>query len=172
MLGAATLCRCDYCTARRRLNGQGALVFRSTVPPTVIPRGTGGQRGPTLDSVAVRLTQDQLVRQVIQGRRQHAAYGKNLSPAETTRLCIPRDLHRAGQAPARDASRDAACERVKPSLRKKQCRLHITPQSILWSSVVHSGIRCGSILYLAGGTDFTRFRAVIPGWWQAVCFLD
>lgn len=36
----------------------------------------GGQRGPALDSVAVRLTQDQLIRQVIQGGGNMPAYGK------------------------------------------------------------------------------------------------
>jgi ubiquinol-cytochrome c reductase cytochrome b subunit len=37
------------------------------------------------------------------------AYGKNLSPAETTALvAFLETLHPAGQAPARDASRDAA----------------------------------------------------------------
>jgi len=36
---------------------------------------SGGQRGPALDSVAVRLTQDQLIRQVNPGA-QYAAYGR------------------------------------------------------------------------------------------------
>jgi len=37
------------------------------------------------------------------------AYGKNLSPAETTALvAFLETLHPAGQAPARDASRDLA----------------------------------------------------------------
>ena len=67
----------------------------------------GGQRGPALDSVAVRLTQDQLIRQVIQGGGNMPAYGKNLSPAETTALvAFLETLHPAGQAPARDAARD------------------------------------------------------------------
>jgi ubiquinol-cytochrome c reductase cytochrome b subunit len=62
-----------------------------------------------LDSVAVRLTQDQLIRQVIQGGGNMPAYGKNLSPAETTALvAFLETLHPTGQAPARDASRDAA----------------------------------------------------------------
>lgn len=67
----------------------------------------GGQRGPALDNVAVRLTQDQLIRQVIQGGGNMPAYGKNLSPAETTALvAFLETLHPRGQAPARDASRD------------------------------------------------------------------
>ena len=61
-----------------------------------------------LDGVAVRLTQDQLVRQVVQGGGNMPAYGKNLSPAETTALvAFLETLRPAGQEPARDASRAA-----------------------------------------------------------------
>jgi ubiquinol-cytochrome c reductase cytochrome b subunit len=68
--------------------------------------GDGGQRGPALDSVAVRLTHDQLVRQVIQGDGNMPAYGSNLSPAETTALvAFLQTLHPRAQPPARDASR-------------------------------------------------------------------
>jgi ubiquinol-cytochrome c reductase cytochrome b subunit len=68
--------------------------------------GSGGVRGPALDNVAVRLTEDQLIRQVIQGGGNMPAYGKNLSPAETTALvAFLGMLHPAGQAPARDAAR-------------------------------------------------------------------
>ncbi len=59
--------------------------------------------------MAVRLTQDQLIRQVIQGGGNMPAYGKNLSPSETTALvAFLVSLHPAGQAPARDASRTIA----------------------------------------------------------------
>jgi ubiquinol-cytochrome c reductase cytochrome b subunit len=51
------------------------------------------------------LTQDQLIRQVIQGGGNMPAYGKNLSPAETTALvAFLETLHPAGQSPARNAS--------------------------------------------------------------------
>ncbi|HXN27153.1 MAG TPA: cytochrome c, partial [Candidatus Acidoferrales bacterium] len=67
--------------------------------------------GPTLDAVAVRLTQDQLIRQVIQGGGNMPAYGKNLSPAQTTALvAFLETLHPAGQAPARDAARAIALD--------------------------------------------------------------
>ena len=87
---------------------QGALVFQVKQCRNCHSLGeSGGQRGPTLDSVAVRLTQDQLIRQVIQGGGNMPAYGKNLSPAETTALvAFLETLHPKGQAPARDASRD------------------------------------------------------------------
>ena len=91
------------------LERQGALVFQVKQCRNCHALGdAGGQRGPSLDSVAVRLTQDQLIRQVIQGGGNMPAYGKNLSPAETTALvAFLETLHPAGQAPARDASRDA-----------------------------------------------------------------
>jgi ubiquinol-cytochrome c reductase cytochrome b subunit len=66
----------------------------------------GGERGPALDSVAARLTQDQLVRQVLQGRGNMPAYGNSLSPAETTALvAFLETLHPTGQPSAKDASR-------------------------------------------------------------------
>jgi len=90
------------------LERQGALVFQAKQCRNCHAVGNmGGQRGPALDSVAVRLTQDQLIRQVIQGGGNMPAYGKNLSPAETTALvAFLETLHPAGQAAARDASRD------------------------------------------------------------------
>jgi len=90
------------------LERQGALVFQAKQCRNCHSLDEkGGQRGPTLDSVAVRLTQDQLIRQVIQGGGNMPAYGKNLSPAETTALvAFLQTLHPTGQAPARDASRD------------------------------------------------------------------
>jgi ubiquinol-cytochrome c reductase cytochrome b subunit len=91
------------------LQRQGALVFQGKQCRNCHSLGeSGGKRGPALDSVAVRLTQDQLIRQVIQGGGNMPAYGKNLSPAETTALvAFLVTLHPAGQAAARDAARDA-----------------------------------------------------------------
>ncbi|MCH2170185.1 cytochrome b N-terminal domain-containing protein [Myxococcota bacterium] len=48
--------------------------------------GIGGQRGPDLSDVAARLTNDQLIRQVLQGGGNMPAYGHNLSPSEVTAL--------------------------------------------------------------------------------------
>ncbi len=97
----------QYLNGRTALQRQGALVFQSKQCHNCHALDShGGQRGPTLDAVAVRLTPDQLIRQVIQGGGNMPAYGKNLSPAETTALvAFLESLHPDGQAPARDASR-------------------------------------------------------------------
>jgi ubiquinol-cytochrome c reductase cytochrome b subunit len=90
------------------LERQGALVFQAKQCRNCHALGdSGGERGPSLDGVAVRLTQDQLIRQVIQGGGNMPAYGKNLSPPETTALvAFLQTLRPEGQAPAREAARD------------------------------------------------------------------
>src|SRR5712672_728093 len=95
------------------LQRQGALVFQGKQCRNCHSIGeSGGQRGPALDSVAVRLTQDQLIRQVIQGGGNMPAYGKNLSPAETTALvAFLETLHPAGQTPAHNAAIGEAREK-------------------------------------------------------------
>jgi ubiquinol-cytochrome c reductase cytochrome b subunit len=106
-----------YIQGSTALERQGALVFQVKQCRNCHSLGnSGGQRGPALDSVAVRLTQDQLIRQVIQGGGNMPAYGKNLSPAETTALvAFLETLHPHGQPPARDASRDLALSNQKDS---------------------------------------------------------
>jgi len=94
--------------ASTALERQGALVFQVKQCRNCHSLDhSGGERGPALEDVAVRLTQDQLIRQVIQGGGNMPAYGKNLSPAETTALvAFLMTLHPTGQAPARDLSRE------------------------------------------------------------------
>ena len=96
-----------YLRGRTPLERQGALVFQAKQCHNCHRLGgAGGERGPALDQVAVELTQDQLIRQVIQGGGNMPAYGNNLNPAETTALvAFLETLHAPGQAPARDASR-------------------------------------------------------------------
>jgi ubiquinol-cytochrome c reductase cytochrome b subunit len=102
----------EFLHNRTALERQGALVFQVKQCHNCHSLDDqGGKRGPALDAVAVRLTQDQLIRQVIQGGGNMPAYGKNLSPAETTALVsFLETLHPAGQSPARDASRAVALE--------------------------------------------------------------
>jgi ubiquinol-cytochrome c reductase cytochrome b subunit len=97
-----------YIHGTTALERQGALVFQVKQCRNCHSLGNmGGQRGPALDSVAVRLTQDQLIRQVIQGGGNMPAYGNNLSPAETTALvAFLESLHPATQSPAHDGARE------------------------------------------------------------------
>jgi ubiquinol-cytochrome c reductase cytochrome b subunit len=99
----------QYLGNRTALERQGALVFQVKQCHNCHSLDNqGGKRGPALDSVALLLTRDQLIRQVIQGGGNMPAYGKNLSPAETTALvAFLETLHPVGQPPARDASRAA-----------------------------------------------------------------
>ena len=94
---------------RTALERKGAVVFQAKQCRNCHSLdGKGGKRGPALDAVATRLTGDQLIRQVLQGRGNMPAYGNNLSPPETTALvAFLETLHPAGQRPARDASREA-----------------------------------------------------------------
>lgn len=106
-----------FLQGRTALQRQGALVFQGKQCRNCHALdGKGGQRGPALDAVATRLTQDQLIRQVLQGRGNMPAYGNNLSPAETTALvAFLETLHPAGQRPARDASGVAGTADARPS---------------------------------------------------------
>ncbi len=58
----------EFLKNRTALERQGALVFQVKQCHNCHSlAGEGGKRGPALDAVAVRLTEDQLIRQVIQG---------------------------------------------------------------------------------------------------------
>jgi ubiquinol-cytochrome c reductase cytochrome b subunit len=102
----------EFLKNRSALERQGAIVFQLKQCRNCHALGEeGGKRGPALDKIALVLTPDQLVRQVIQGGGNMPAYGKNLSPAETEALvAFLKTLHPAGQPPARDASRAVASE--------------------------------------------------------------
>ncbi|MGC1422876.1 MAG: cytochrome b N-terminal domain-containing protein [Terracidiphilus sp.] len=78
--------------------------------------GRGGERGPALDEVATRLTEDQLYRQVLLGGGNMPAYGSALSPAETTALVrFLETLHPNYQPASEDASRQVVRQGGVPS---------------------------------------------------------
>ncbi|MGJ5818138.1 cytochrome b N-terminal domain-containing protein [Paludibaculum fermentans] len=110
--GTGTPIPMRFLSGRTPVQIQGALVFKSKQCHNCHAiGGGGGKRGPALDAVAVRLTEDQLVRQVLQGGGNMPAYRNNLNPAETTALvAFLKALHPAGQAPAQDASRNAGVQ--------------------------------------------------------------
>jgi ubiquinol-cytochrome c reductase cytochrome b subunit len=96
----------QYLIGRSPLERQGAAIFQGKQCRNCHSiGGSGGLRGPTLDSVAVRKTHAQLVRQVLQGGGNMPAYGKNLNPAEVAALVSFLDtLHPANQLAAHDAA--------------------------------------------------------------------
>jgi ubiquinol-cytochrome c reductase cytochrome b subunit len=96
----------NYLDGRSPLERQGSLVFQVKQCRNCHSiGGTGGRRGPALDTVAARKTHDQLVRQAIQGGGNMPAYGKNLKPAEVTALVsFLETLHPSNQLPARNAA--------------------------------------------------------------------
>ena len=97
---------------RSPLERQGALVFQGKQCRNCHSiGGTGGKRGPALDSVGTTLTYDQLVRQVIQGGGNMPAFGKNLDPAETIALVsFLQTLRPPGRPPAKNAARSVVGE--------------------------------------------------------------
>jgi ubiquinol-cytochrome c reductase cytochrome b subunit len=102
----------QYLIGRTALERRGALVFQEKQCHNCHSLDEqGGKRGPALDRVALRLNEDQLIRQVIQGGGNMPAYGKNLNPPETTALvAFLKTLHPIAITPARDASRSVALE--------------------------------------------------------------
>jgi len=97
----------QYLHERTPLERQGALVFQNKQCRDCHEvGGQGGKRGPDLDSVATRLTEDQMVRQVLQGGGNMPAYGNALNPSETTALvAFLKTLRGKDLRPAQDASR-------------------------------------------------------------------
>ena len=106
----------QYLQGRSALERQGAAVFQLKQCHNCHSLGNeGGKRGPALDQIALIQTEDQMIRQVIQGGGNMPAYGKNLSPAETTALiAFLKTLHPSGRPAARDASRALAAQPAVP----------------------------------------------------------
>jgi len=95
----------QFIKSRSPLELQGALVLQyKQCRNCHAIDGIGGQRGPDLAAVGSRLTVSQLTRQVVQGGGNMPAYGKNLSPAETSALvAYLASLTPEGVPPARDS---------------------------------------------------------------------
>jgi ubiquinol-cytochrome c reductase cytochrome b subunit len=96
----------NYVRGRTPLELHGALLLQNKQCRNCHALGgTGGERGPALDSVATRLTKAEMVRQVIQGGGNMPAYGKMLSPAEVEALVSYMQTLRPKYEPA---ARDSA----------------------------------------------------------------
>jgi ubiquinol-cytochrome c reductase cytochrome b subunit len=99
-----------YLHNRTPLERQGALVLQNKQCRNChMLEGAGGQRGPALDSIAARMTEDQIIRQVLQGGGNMPAYGNALNPSQTKALVsFLVTLRGDDLPPAVDASRRLA----------------------------------------------------------------
>jgi ubiquinol-cytochrome c reductase cytochrome b subunit len=99
-----------YLAHRTPLERQGALVLQDKQCRNCHSLdGAGGQRGPALDAIASRMTEDQIIRQVLQGGGNMPAYGNALNPSETKALVhFLMTLRGNDLAPAVDMSRKLA----------------------------------------------------------------
>ncbi len=107
-----------YLHGRSPLERQGAIVLQDKQCRNCHSiGGEGGMRGPALDSVATHMTEDQIIRQVLQGGGNMPAYGNALSPAETTALVrFLTTLRGNDLSPAVDASRHMVLTGEKPGI--------------------------------------------------------
>ena len=99
----------EYLHKRTPLERQGALVLQDKQCRNCHSlEGVGGQRGPALDAVASRMTEDQIIRQVLQGGGNMPAYGNALNPSETKALVRFLMTLNGTLTPAVDGSRAVA----------------------------------------------------------------
>ena len=95
-----------YLQNRTPLEHQGALVLQDKQCRNCHAlAGAGGQRGPALDDIASRMTEDQIIRQILQGGGNMPAYGNALNPSETKALMSFLMTLHGDLTPATDASR-------------------------------------------------------------------
>jgi len=104
----------QYLHGRTPLERQGALVLQNKQCRNCHSLDhVGGQRGPALDDVASQLTEDQIIRQVLQGGGNMPAYGNSLNPSETTALVsFLKTLRGNDLQPAVDSTRGLRDDRV------------------------------------------------------------
>ena len=106
-----------YLHDRTPLERQGAIVLQDKQCRNCHSiGGAGGLRGPALDAIAARMTEDQMIRQVLQGGGNMPAYGNALDPSETTALVrFLTTLRGNDLPPAVDASRHLAVSSEAPA---------------------------------------------------------
>jgi ubiquinol-cytochrome c reductase cytochrome b subunit len=111
-----------YLHNRTPLERQGAIVLQNKQCRNCHSiGGAGGLRGPALDAIAARMTEDQMIRQVLQGGGNMPAYGNALNPSETTALVrFLTTLRGNDLSPAIDASRHLALSSETPAAQPRQ----------------------------------------------------
>jgi ubiquinol-cytochrome c reductase cytochrome b subunit len=111
-----------YLHNRTPLERQGAIVLQNKQCRNCHSiAGAGGLRGPALDAIAARMTEDQMIRQVLQGGGNMPAYGNALNPSETTALVrFLTTLRGNDLSPAMDASRRIAISNETPAAQPRE----------------------------------------------------
>jgi ubiquinol-cytochrome c reductase cytochrome b subunit len=111
-----------YLHNRTPLERQGAVVLQNKQCRNCHSiAGAGGLRGPALDAIAARMTEDQMIRQVLQGGGNMPAYGNALNPSETTALVrFLTTLRGNDLSPAMDASRRIAISNETPAAQPRE----------------------------------------------------
>jgi ubiquinol-cytochrome c reductase cytochrome b subunit len=99
----------EYLKGRTPLEIQGAILIQAKQCRNCHSLGgTGGMRGPALDTTATRLTRNELIRQILQGGGNMPAYGKALKPAEVTAIvAFLMTMHPPNEPPARNSAQPA-----------------------------------------------------------------
>jgi ubiquinol-cytochrome c reductase cytochrome b subunit len=96
-----------YLKGRTPLEIQGAILIQAKQCRNCHSLdGTGGMRGPALDTTATRLTRNELIRQILQGGGNMPGYGKALRPAEVDAIvAFLMTMHPANEPPAHSSAR-------------------------------------------------------------------
>jgi ubiquinol-cytochrome c reductase cytochrome b subunit len=106
---SATPIPAAYLKGRTPLEIQGAILIQAKQCRNCHSLdGSGGMRGPALDTTATRLTRNELIRQILQGGGNMPGYGKALKPAEVDAIvAFLVTMHPANEPPARSSARPA-----------------------------------------------------------------
>ena len=95
-----------FLKGRTPLERHGAIVFQQMQCRNCHSLdGVGGHRGPELDRIATRMTESQMIRQVLQGGGNMPAYGSALSPQQTAALVRFLETMHGSERPAEENSR-------------------------------------------------------------------
>jgi ubiquinol-cytochrome c reductase cytochrome b subunit len=99
----------EYLKGRTPLEIQGAILIQAKQCRNCHSLGgSGGMRGPALDTTATRLTRNELIRQILQGGGNMPAYGKALKPAEVAAIvAFLATMHPPNEPPARNSAQPA-----------------------------------------------------------------
>jgi len=111
----------QFLRGRTPLERRGAVVFQNMQCRNCHSiDGVGGQRGPDLNGVSVRLTESQIIRQVVQGGGNMPAYANSFSPQQLTALVRFLETLNGNVNPARTDSQRLSQGHSPPAAQGRQ----------------------------------------------------